>query len=290
MWFAAGICGLSVLTGSSIAFAGLPNLFLDRAITNYWNGLYEETIDVLTSLTTEDLSYGEKLDYHKYLAFSYVALGSSEQAEKAFVDLLSADLGYRLDPDLVSPKIIGRFDQSKQKLAEAWLEQGKTHYRDKDYRTALKLMDMILELKPEHRLAREYKQLSDEQIALTRTKASMDTRSGSRRLEAPRPDKESEKVYRLSSKITPPVLVTKVAPRYPPLDIRQGKEGRVVLAMNIEKDGSVGEARILRSAGKAMDRAAVSAVKRWKYRPALLDGKPVMVSIVTVIAFALSPP
>jgi TonB family protein len=50
--------------------------------------------------------------------------------------------------------------------------------------------------------------------------------------------------------------------------------GTVVLAVLIGKDGSVLDSQVIQSLGKAYDREAQDAVKRWKYSPAQCDGQP----------------
>ncbi|WP_237057222.1 energy transducer TonB [Microbulbifer sediminum] len=78
-----------------------------------------------------------------------------------------------------------------------------------------------------------------------------------------------------------PVPVFKPAPRYPPVALRRGMEGYVVVEFTISETGSVVEPRVVAgydSAGqetRVFDRAALSAVSRFKYQPQMDDGVPV---------------
>ena len=65
-------------------------------------------------------------------------------------------------------------------------------------------------------------------------------------------------------------------PRYPPEMIRLGKEGVVIVEILVNPDGRVGEARILKSSGfAAFDNATMDEARRkWRFKPATLDGVP----------------
>jgi TonB family protein len=71
-------------------------------------------------------------------------------------------------------------------------------------------------------------------------------------------------------------LVRKVEPVYPPLMVTAGREGTVVLDAVINPDGSIGDVMVLQSISSLFDRAAVDAVKQWRYSP------PGFQAIVTV--------
>ncbi|MFH2009758.1 MAG: TonB family protein [bacterium] len=49
---------------------------------------------------------------------------------------------------------------------------------------------------------------------------------------------------------------------YPRLARRRGIEGRVVLAFRLNQGGSIGQVRVIRSAGKLLDHAALAALRR----------------------------
>jgi periplasmic protein TonB len=59
------------------------------------------------------------------------------------------------------------------------------------------------------------------------------------------------------------------APVYPVASKRLGEQGRVVLRLHVQADGSVGEVQLHTSSGyERLDESAIRAVKRWIYRPA----------------------
>jgi protein TonB len=67
----------------------------------------------------------------------------------------------------------------------------------------------------------------------------------------------------------PPQAVVNPAPAYPPDALAAGRTGRVVVRAEVAADGGVIEARIQQTSGVAsLDRAAESAVRRWRFTPA----------------------
>jgi protein TonB len=66
------------------------------------------------------------------------------------------------------------------------------------------------------------------------------------------------------------------APEYPAGARAAGTSGWVNLAFDVEPDGSVTHVVVLGAEPKnVFDAAAVSAVRRWRYRPAERDGHPI---------------
>lgn len=77
-------------------------------------------------------------------------------------------------------------------------------------------------------------------------------------------------------------------PAYPADAQKAGIAGTVMLVVDVAADGSVSGARVDRSAGDArLDAAALDAVKHWKFKPAIKDGKGVSSQVRVPIKFAL---
>ena len=65
-------------------------------------------------------------------------------------------------------------------------------------------------------------------------------------------------------------------PSYPPMARRMGEEGEVRLDVHVGPDGSVLDVKLKRSSGsRLLDRTAIDTVKKWRFTPATVDGKPV---------------
>ena len=75
---------------------------------------------------------------------------------------------------------------------------------------------------------------------------------------------------------------------YPSSAISQGLEGKLVVAVEIREDGTVGLYEIMHSSGHTMlDKEAVDAMTTWKFNPAMKEGKPVKTCIQVPIQFQL---
>src|SRR5919197_2431713 len=67
-----------------------------------------------------------------------------------------------------------------------------------------------------------------------------------------------------------------VQPSYPPMALRMGLEGDVMLKIEVDTDGKVTKAEVLKSAGGGFDEAAMKAVKQSRFEPAQEDGQTVL--------------
>lgn len=277
-------------------------LTLDEGIRRYWNGEYEATIDVLQNACAMNASSGEKLECHKYLAFSHVALGADDEAESEFIALLSTDAGYRLDESLVSPKIVSRFESARAELASNVYNDAKDAYQAEQFDDAVALFDRTVELDPTHELAREYAALCRERIKLaeatplppsTLTPSAQAAGRTAPAAVAPaaataKPAAEVDNdVHWLTSEINRPVLVKRVSPPYPQTARLRRAEGSVVISAVIDKNGLITQPKVIRSVSEQLDRAALDAVRQWEYQPATLNGSPVAVYGIIELSFTL---
>jgi protein TonB len=93
---------------------------------------------------------------------------------------------------------------------------------------------------------------------------------------------------RITAAVQQPQLIKKVEPPYPEIARRTKIQGVVILEAVITKEGNVEEVKVLRSLHPMMDQAAINAVKQWKYKPAMLNGRPVKVYFTVTVNFKLS--
>ena len=72
-----------------------------------------------------------------------------------------------------------------------------------------------------------------------------------------------------------PVPILRVSPLYPTRAASRNIEGWVELAFTIAATGTTKDVRVVRAEPeKIFDRAAVKAVRKWKYKPQVVDGQP----------------
>ncbi|MGH7104746.1 MAG: energy transducer TonB [Acetobacteraceae bacterium] len=80
-------------------------------------------------------------------------------------------------------------------------------------------------------------------------------------------------------------------PGYPPLAVRDGEEGSVILRVHIAADGSATSVEIFRTSGyPLLDQAALRAVGRWHFVPARRVELPVPSTMLGKIRFVLTNP
>jgi len=92
----------------------------------------------------------------------------------------------------------------------------------------------------------------------------------------------------ISAGVAAGLLLHKTAPLYPPIAKAARVSGTVVLEATISETGSVENLRVI--SGPAMlQEAALEAVRTWRYRPYLLNGRPVEVLTTVNVIFTLSP-
>jgi len=82
-----------------------------------------------------------------------------------------------------------------------------------------------------------------------------------------------------------PVLVERVEPQYTETARRVRLEGTVIVQAVIDEEGRVVDVKILKPLPMGLDRAAVDAVSRWRFKPATLYGRPVKVYYSLTVNF-----
>lgn len=70
--------------------------------------------------------------------------------------------------------------------------------------------------------------------------------------------------------------VVQVAPQYPMKAVRDCLGGTVIVEFTVTVEGTVADAKILRSVHDGLfDKAALEAIRQWRFKPRIVDGKPV---------------
>jgi TonB family protein len=87
--------------------------------------------------------------------------------------------------------------------------------------------------------------------------------------------------------VTPPQLVYKVEPEFSEEARKAKHQGVVVLAIEVDSSGNVRNVRVSQSLGLGLDEKAIEAVSHWRFRPAVVDGKPVTTEAVVQVNFQL---
>ena len=82
------------------------------------------------------------------------------------------------------------------------------------------------------------------------------------------------------------VPVSRPAPRYPQSAMRRNLGGSVRVQATVAPDGSVERLELAASSGnRDLDRAALEAVRRWTFKPAMRNGQPVASTVIVPLEF-----
>jgi protein TonB len=82
------------------------------------------------------------------------------------------------------------------------------------------------------------------------------------------------------------IPIVRIDPQWPREALLDGISGYVILEFTIEADGSVSDAVVVESEPRRLfDRNAVRAIYKWKFKPRVVDGRPVARRASTRIDF-----
>ena len=87
--------------------------------------------------------------------------------------------------------------------------------------------------------------------------------------------------------MTRPEIVHQVQPRYSEKARQAGVQGMVIVEAIIDELGQVTNVRLVRGLPMALDLAAIQAIQQWRFKPALLDGRPVKVFYTLTVNFSI---
>jgi protein TonB len=85
----------------------------------------------------------------------------------------------------------------------------------------------------------------------------------------------------------PPEVLRRVQPEYPEIAIKMGLQGRVTVEVTVDAQGKPIQAKILKSPSDIFNDAAVEAVMKYTYKPAMMSTGPVTAKVTIPIDFRL---
>jgi TonB family protein len=91
---------------------------------------------------------------------------------------------------------------------------------------------------------------------------------------------------RVGGNLRTPTKTKDVRAAYPAIAQSARVQGVVILEAIIDTDGSIANARVLRSI-PVLDAAALGAVSQWQFTPTLLNGQPVAIIMTVTVNFTL---
>jgi protein TonB len=105
-------------------------------------------------------------------------------------------------------------------------------------------------------------------------------------LPPPPPAAQQTQRIRVGGSVAAASIIKRVMPQYPAIAKTAHVSGTIVLHAIIAKDGTVQELTYI-SGPPLLIKAAIDAVREWRYRPTMLNGEPVEVETTIVVVFNL---
>jgi periplasmic protein TonB len=98
--------------------------------------------------------------------------------------------------------------------------------------------------------------------------------------------KAPQQTLRISQGVSEGLIIRKVQPVYPEQARQMRLEGKIELQANISQSGSISGVKQL-SGDPILGRAAIDAVRQWKYKPYYLNGAPIEIQTQITVNFKL---
>lgn len=98
---------------------------------------------------------------------------------------------------------------------------------------------------------------------------------------------EHDGIYEPGGKVLPPKIIHSSDPKYTHLAAQAGIEGDCILLLIVDAEGKPQDIRVEKSLETGLDANAVAALKKFRFKPATLNGKAVPVKIAVNIQFRL---
>src|SRR5580704_4764598 len=92
-------------------------------------------------------------------------------------------------------------------------------------------------------------------------------------------------VYKIGGDVSAPVLVYSVAPQVSEKERKVWVDGNVLVNLYVDVKGIPSHVRVVRGLARELDESAVEAVRQYHFKPAMKNGKPVLVQMNVEINF-----
>jgi len=100
------------------------------------------------------------------------------------------------------------------------------------------------------------------------------------------PAQQEKHPVKLSEGVLEAQLISRIEPQYPAIAVQTKTEGTVRLHAIVSRDGRITSLDVI-SGHPFLVKAALDAVRQWRYRPTLLNGEPVEVETSITVIFRM---
>lgn len=256
----------------------------------YAAAAYEDALQVLNRLRTDDRPRADARAIEQYRAFCLLALGRGTDAEQAIAAVIVAEPGYQPSDAEVSPRVRLAFSDVRRRLLPSIIQDtyatAKRAFDQKQFAAAADGFHLVLAAldDPDVSVAAAQPPLSD-----MRTLAAGFGELAAAAAAPPPPPVIPASVEPVVAPVVAPAVPARVygpddrdvlAPgiirqALPPFPLSIGVAGQGILEVVIDENGVVESAVMRVPVSPRYDPAALAAARGWTYRPAMRDGVPV---------------
>jgi hypothetical protein len=274
----------ALVLASSVVFAADDPL--DAAKSLYLSAAYEEALTALGNLPA-----GVDPDQaDKFRALCLMALNRTQDAQDTLERLATRRPMLKFD-EAESPKLVAMFGDARARVLPAAVRSmyaaAKATFEQGDLKTSAAQFKELNQLLQEKELAGPafadirlladgFGKLADQQLSAEQTAAKAAAAQAAAAA-APPPAVDNSKIYTVADQeVVPPVPLEQTIPQWvPPLGNFKFQEFSGSLEVVIDEAGAVTSAVMTQKLNVLYDQVLLSATKRWRYRPAFRNGKPV---------------
>jgi TonB family protein len=272
------LVGASALLSAS---AAVPRADLDLARSRYEEAAYEDALKILETVAPTTVE--ERVQVEQYRALCHIALGHTDQAERAVLALVEADPSYVPPSTIASPKVLNIIAETRRRqvpiVAKKLLESGRASFADKNTALAKEQFTLLLKLLDDPVMADrpergDYRTLAQGFATLLAAPAAAAPATPAAPAASP-----SNAPVAVDSRATAPrsfvpaVPILETLPPWTPPNPAVGRTEYVgSLKVIIGADGRVKNATMVKPSHPAYDAALMGVVKSWRYKPATQDG------------------
>lgn len=296
------VLAVALVSGMATAQSGAPTVSLsdgDAIKAAYAAANYDNALERIAAL--EPARVTPQLE--QYRALSLLALGRSPEAEQAFERLVRQAPLYRITEADVSPRIATMFRDVRRRVlpsvAREMYARGKSSYDQKRFPEASSELAQLLmvlsdpDLEGQNAGVDDLKQLAEGFIRLAEAEMALAARAAeppppppAAVVEAPAPvapDPSAAVVTKIviysaaDTGVMPPVEIERRMPPWtpPPVIARSNAEFHGELEIVVNEIGAVESAAMTRPTVPSYDLTLLEAARRWRFRPAALNGQTV---------------
>lgn len=263
-----------------IGAAGARAQDLDQIRALYVAAAYEEALAAMPATAPP----GIRLEVEQYRALCLLALGREEAAAAAVERIVREDPTYVPPARDTSPRMQALISAARTRLLPGIVREvyagGKSALDARDDAAAQAAFTRVLAIidslpEGERRGLADLRLLAAEFLDLSAARMPVPPAGSTPVPATPAPAASAPPAPVAAGHVAPIAIDETLPPWMPPDVAARRTEYTGLLRVRIGEDGRVLSAAVLESSHPAYDQAALRAARRWSYRPATLDGRPV---------------